>query len=142
MDVVHLTYLWRRLGWLGYFFAMTSALVVLLILISRVDLILSTRGDISAPSLVRSPGGEATGLPDTNTSLTFSQGNKSFLKRAVYVISFIKAAWEKTMIFVTRHLEAWAAPKDDKYIAWTLGIGWACCGGGLAGGCLVFAKAT
>ncbi len=31
--------------------------------------------------------------------------------------------------------------KDDKTLAWTLGIGWACCGGGLAGGCLVFAKA-
>ena len=142
MDVVHLTYLWRRLGWLGYFFAMTAALVVLLILISRLDLILSTRGDISVPSLVTPPGGEATGLPDPNTSLSFSQGNKSFLKRAVYVISFIKVAWEKMMIFVTRHLEAWAAPKNDKYIAWTLGIGWACCGGGLAGGCLVFAKAT
>jgi hypothetical protein len=44
MDVVHLTYLWRRLGWLGYFFAMTAALLVLLILISRLDLILSYQG--------------------------------------------------------------------------------------------------
>ena len=44
--------------------------------------------------------------------------------------------------FVTDRLEIWAAPKDDKQVAWTLGIGWACCGGGLAGGCLVFAKAT
>jgi len=31
---------------------------------------------------------------------------------------------------------------NDKQIAWTLGIGWACCGGGLAGMCLVFAKAA
>lgn len=46
------------------------------------------------------------------------------------------------MYMVTEWLEAWTAPKDDKQIAWTLGIGWACCGGGLAGGCLVFAKAT
>jgi len=30
---------------------------------------------------------------------------------------------------------------DDRQIAWILGIGWACTGGGLAGGCLVFAKA-
>jgi len=39
-------------------------------------------------------------------------------------------------------LEAWTAAHDDMQIAWTLGIGWACCGGGLAGMCLVFAKAA
>ena len=142
MDVVHLTYLWRRLGWLGYFFAMTAVLLVLLILISRLDLILTTRGDISAPSLVGPPNGAANGLPEPNTSLTLGQGNKSFFNRVLQFFSFIKAAWEKMITFVTKHLEAWAAPRDDKYIAWTLGIGWACCGGGLAGGCLVFAKAT
>jgi magnesium transporter len=43
---------------------------------------------------------------------------------------------------ITGWLEVWTAAKDDKQIAWTLGIGWACCGGGLAGGTLVFAKAT
>ena len=46
------------------------------------------------------------------------------------------------MSWVTDLVEWWAGPKDDKQVAWTLGIGWACCGGGLAGGCLVFAKAT
>ncbi|KAF8897042.1 hypothetical protein CPB84DRAFT_1781404 [Gymnopilus junonius] len=46
------------------------------------------------------------------------------------------------MNWTSDRLEEWAAPKDDKQVAWTLGIGWACCGGGLAGGCLVFAKAT
>ena len=39
-------------------------------------------------------------------------------------------------------LEIWTGPMDDGQIAWILGIGWACCGGGLAGGCLVFTKAT
>jgi len=46
------------------------------------------------------------------------------------------------MVWVTDVLERWAAGRDDKQVAWTLGIGWACLGGGLAGGCLVFAKAT
>ncbi|KAE9411418.1 hypothetical protein BT96DRAFT_1011238 [Gymnopus androsaceus JB14] len=54
----------------------------------------------------------------------------------------IKMAW----IFVTTRigdwLEHWNSAKDDKTIAWTLGIAWACSGGGLAGGTLVFAKAT
>jgi hypothetical protein len=53
-----------------------------------------------------------------------------------------KYFWDAMITFVTDRLEFWAAPKDDKQVAWTLGIGWACCGGGLAGGCLVFAKAT
>lgn len=46
------------------------------------------------------------------------------------------------MLWVKEKLEMWTAPQDDKQVAWVLGIGWACCGGGLAGGCLVFAKAT
>lgn len=142
MDVVHLTYLWRRIGWLGYFFAMTAALLVLLLLISRLDLILSTRSDISAPALVRPTSDMATGLPEPNTSLTFGRGNKSFSNRILDIFAFTKGTWEKMIVFITQYLNTWAAPKDDKYIAWTLGIGWACCGGGLAGGCLVFAKAT
>lgn len=39
-------------------------------------------------------------------------------------------------------IENWTAAKNDKTIAWTLGIGWACNGGAMAGGSLVFAKAT
>lgn len=31
---------------------------------------------------------------------------------------------------------------DDKNLAWNIGVGWACIGGFLAGGCLVFAKAA
>lgn len=139
MDVVHLTYLWRRLGWLGYFFAMTAALVVLLLLISRLDFILATRADISAPSLVRPT---SMGLPEPNTSPTPQRRSQSFLNGILDLFAFIKATWDKIVTFVTERLAAWAAAKDDKYIAWTLGIGWACCGGGLAGGCLVFAKAT
>jgi hypothetical protein len=45
------------------------------------------------------------------------------------------------MNFVRNLLERWTESKDDKTIAWTLGIGWACCGGAMAGGSLVFAKA-
>jgi len=46
------------------------------------------------------------------------------------------------MIWIAEKLEEWTAEKDDAVIAWTLGIGWACAGGGLAGECLVFAKAA
>ena len=136
MDYTHLTLLWRRLGWLGYFFAMAFALLFLLILTSRLDHILATRGDISPP-LTTSPT-----LPGPNTSLTIRRGNRSTLKKSILgFFAAIHSAWDRMLSFITDHLEVWAAPKDDKQVAWTLGIGWACCGGGLAGGCLVFAKA-
>jgi len=142
MDVVHLTYLWRRLGWLGYFFTMTAVLLLLLLFTSRLDSILTARGDITAPPLLRPVAGMAVPLPEPNTSLALGHGNRSFWQKVMAVFATIKTVWDRMINFVTEHLELWAAPKDDKQIAWTLGIGWACCGGGLAGGCLVFAKAT
>ncbi|THG92584.1 hypothetical protein EW145_g8665, partial [Phellinidium pouzarii] len=54
----------------------------------------------------------------------------------------VGAVHERAMGWVCETLEVWTAAKDDKTIAWTLGIAWACCGGGLAGLCLVFAKAS
>jgi hypothetical protein len=54
----------------------------------------------------------------------------------------VRAAWAGMMTWVKDTLERWAIKRDDKQVAWTLGIGWACLGGGLAGECLVFAKAT
>ena len=54
----------------------------------------------------------------------------------------IIAFWDNAMMWTREKLELWTAAHDDKRIAWTLGIGWACCGGGLAGATLVFAKAA
>lgn len=137
MDVNHLTLLWRRIGWLGYFFTMSFALILLLIFTSRLDYILAMRSDLSLP-----PTSSAI-LPEPNTSLSIGRGNRSSaLKTIQSFFVAIRSAWQRILSFVTGHLEHWSAPKDDKQVAWTLGIGWACCGGGLAGGCLVFAKAT
>jgi hypothetical protein len=123
-NVAHLTYLWRRGGWLGFFFAMSFSLILLLIFTSSLDEVLAARSDLTSEPF---------------SGMSARQGTKpppmTYLGKA-------KAAWDSTMMWVKEKLEAWTAPKDDKTIAWTLGIGWACCGGGLAGGCLVFAKAT
>ena len=123
-DVVHLTYLWRRGGWLGFFFCMAFALIFLMIFTSSLDAVLSARSDLSSE-----PFSGMSARRDTRGSL-----NGFFGK--------VKEAWQDAMGWVREKLEVWTAPKDDKTIAWTLGIGWACCGGGLAGGTLVFAKAT
>jgi hypothetical protein len=123
-DVVHLTYLWRRGGWLGFFFAMAFALILLLIFTSSLDAILAARSDLSSEPF---------------SGMRARQGPKA---TPVGYWRKVKAGWDDAMMWVMENLEVWSAPKDDKMIAWTLGIGWACCGGGLAGGCLVFAKAT
>ena len=85
---------------------------------------------------------QGSGLPVSNIPLTVGAGRRSWFRRIFGLFLALKYAWDTMITFVTDHLEVWAAPKDDKQVAWTLGIGWACCGGGLAGGCLVFAKAT
>lgn len=54
----------------------------------------------------------------------------------------VARAWGRAMSKLRELMENWTASKDDKTIAWTLGIGWACNGGAMAGGSLVFAKAT
>lgn len=143
-DVEHLTYLWRRGGWLGFFFAMAIALISVYIFTSRLDAVLTARGDIDAPPF----SATSFDLPFTrngssigNTRLR-GDGVKSQKPVVQRLMLFTRTGWQNFMLYLTRLLEVWTGPKDDKQIAWTLGIGWACCGGGLAGGCLVFAKAT
>ncbi|KDR75824.1 hypothetical protein GALMADRAFT_68343 [Galerina marginata CBS 339.88] len=140
-DVKHITYLWRRGGWLGYFFAMGFALFSLLIFTSRLDFVLASRADLAAVPFSAARPMQGSGLPPPNVS--FNAGRRrSWLGKIFGVFFVCKAGWDGIISWVTDRLEAWAAPKDDNQVAWTLGIGWACCGGGLAGGCLVFAKAT
>ncbi|KAG8213696.1 hypothetical protein J3R82DRAFT_10394 [Butyriboletus roseoflavus] len=122
-NVDHLTALWRRGGWLAFFFAMSIALLIVLKFTYSLDAVLASRSDITSEPFtgmsVRRPP-----LPST-----------TFLRKA-------KNTYASFSLWIKEKLEIWTAPKDDRQIAWILGIGWACCGGGLAGGCLVFAKVT
>ncbi|OCH88999.1 hypothetical protein OBBRIDRAFT_794662 [Obba rivulosa] len=117
----HLTYLWTRGNWLAFFFFMSAALILLSIFTSQLDRVLAARAEL---------------VPESELSPKLgSTMQVGYVRRAF-------AAWDNTMAWLRDKLEVWTATHDDKRIAWTLGIGWACCGGGLAGGCLVFAKAA
>lgn len=131
IDAARLSILWSRLGWLGYFFTMSLALTLLLVFITRLEAVLGARNEITLGSENNSSQNLLT-----NPSIWGSLG---IIGRIVQATQFY---WRKAMIWVTEKLEVWTAPKPDKQVAWTLGIGWACCGGALAGGCLVFAKAS
>ncbi|KAG2119540.1 uncharacterized protein F5147DRAFT_601741 [Suillus discolor] len=122
-DVNHLTALWRRGGWLGFFFCMSIALILVLIFTNSLDDVLAARSDLDSEPFA----GMST--------------RRSHESSTTY-LGKVRNNWNAWMLWVKEKLETWTAPQDDTQVAWVLGIGWACCGGGLAGGCLVFAKAT
>ncbi|KAH8992855.1 hypothetical protein EDB86DRAFT_2931264 [Lactarius hatsudake] len=122
-SAAHLADLWGRVGWLGYFLTMSISLALLYIFTTQLDLVLSSRSDLSAQ-------------PFAGMSARMTKAPSGGL------LVRLKGLWSWSMIWIAEKLEDWTAGKDDKVIAWTLGIGWACAGGGLAGECLVFAKAA
>ena len=102
---------------------MTISLVATYIFTNELDAVLAARADLSAEPF--SSINARRQLPD----------NASRMIKVKFRI-------ESGLFWVKLKLEAWTASHDDTQIAWTLGIGWACCGGGLAGMCLVFVKAA
>lgn len=102
---------------------MSIALLIVLKFTYSLDAVLASRSDITSEPFT---GMSARTSPSPSTSF----------------IGKVKNTYASLSIWIMEKLEIWTAPKDDRQIAWILGIGWACCGGGLAGGCLVFAKAT
>lgn len=122
LDIVRLKSLWGRTNWVLYFLFMSLALSALYIFVSQLDLILTSRSDITSEPFSSPRRPEA------------HDGRRKWSQK-------ILAHYEQGLLWVRGKLEIWTADKSDKNIAWTLGIGWACCGGALAGGCLVFAKA-
>ncbi|PFH51547.1 hypothetical protein AMATHDRAFT_74896 [Amanita thiersii Skay4041] len=130
-SAARLTYLWQRGGWLGFFFAMTFALALLLVFTTRLEAVLNARNEVSPQ-------------PDNNSTQTLTVGASLWDRLGGFgrAVKTLKVGWKYLMIWITEKLELWTVSHPDKRIAWTLGIGWACCGGGLAGMCLVFAKAS
>jgi magnesium transporter len=116
-----LKHLWARGGWISYFILMTSMITIQYICNVQLDAVYSARSEISVLPTHR---GASQPAPPVGP------------------VAKAAAMWALLMRKLRDILEAWSAPKDDKTIAWTLGIGWACGGGAMAGGSLVFAKAT
>ena len=102
---------------------MTISLVSTYIFTNELDAVLAARADLSAE-------------PFSSISA------RRRLPENAKLMTRMKFRAESGLLWVKQKLEGWTAAQDDTQIAWTLGIGWACCGGGLAGMCLVFAKAA
>ncbi|KAF8325224.1 uncharacterized protein EI90DRAFT_3073443 [Cantharellus anzutake] len=117
-----LAHLWARPGWIGYFLLMGSAIIVQYICNSQLENVYHARAEVSVLPAHRMP------TPRTPEP------------RGVWAKA--KTKWDSAMETLRKRMETWTSDRDDKVIAWTLGIGWACNGGAMAGACLVFAKAT
>lgn len=107
---------------------MTSAIVIQYISNTQLEAVYHARSEISV-------------LPSSTTPRARHTSAKPRGRIAATCFT-ISHAWERAMTKLRELMEHWTASKDDKTIAWTLGIGWACNGGAMAGGSLVFAKAT
>ncbi|OCB88473.1 hypothetical protein A7U60_g4381 [Sanghuangporus baumii] len=132
MDLELLKSLWGRANWILFFIAMTIALTSVYIFAAQLERVLVARGDISA-------------VPFAAQSQAFhrqAESDASLVRAPWYDRKRLAVLWQGAMGRLAERLETWTAAKDDKTIAWTLGIAWACCGGGLAGGCLVFARTS
>ncbi len=117
-----LVHLWARLGWIGYFLLMGSAIVIQYICNLQLEDVYHTRAEIPVLPAHRAPA------PRVSEPMGLWAG--------------VREKWATGMKSLRYRMETWAENRDEKVIAWTLGIGWACNGGALAGACLVFAKAT
>jgi len=129
MDLERLIGLWSRAGWLIYFIVLQCfPLFILFTGAAQLEAVLVARSDISEVPFAGQVGA----------------GSRQRRRHAGGFIGFaqrLKGHWDTAMHWTTEKIEAWSMNKNDKTLAWTLGICWACCGGGLAGQCLVFAKA-
>jgi hypothetical protein len=107
---------------------MSLAIILLLVSTAKLDAILAARSELSSVPFGTTPTVKAAENP-----------RRGFFINA---LGTVQRTWGSLMLMLVEWLEFWTAPKDDTTIAWTLGIGWACCGGALAGGTLVFAKVS
>jgi len=128
MDLERLIGLWSRPGWLLYFILLQCLPLFLLFTgAAQLEAVLVARSNISEVPFAGQGGA------DSRRQGKHSEGFVGFVQR-------LNDHWGAAMHWTMEKIEAWSMNKNDKMLAWTLGICWACCGGGLAGECLVFAK--
>lgn len=105
-DAEHLTYLWRRGGWLWFFFLMAISLICTYIFTNELETVLTARSDLSAEPFA-GMGARRTQLPGTTLAIK------------------VRNHIENLLMWLRDKLDTWTAPHEDKQIAWTLGIGFA-----------------
>jgi hypothetical protein len=124
-SAARLAALWSRGGWLGFFVLAFVTLMGVYTFASILDAVLAARADLNAVPFA---------LQRSQRSGQAAMGG-GWATRS-------RTRWASVYTALGARLEDWTANRPDAHIAWTLGIAWACTGGGLAGFTLIFAKAS
>ncbi|EJU04064.1 hypothetical protein DACRYDRAFT_105129 [Dacryopinax primogenitus] len=125
VDLPLLKYYWSRATWWGYFLLMGLGTLFTYCWSSMLQSALQAKEDLELPTPAHS----------TKLLAWFERGPMRYVGGVIRTLSGI---WRNLQRKVDRVADA----SDDKFLNWVLAMGWSCCGGALAGGCLVFAKAT
>lgn len=127
-ELSRLNALWSRIDWLVYFtflILFTSSTYFASSILAR---LLASRASFSP-------------LPSPTTEMTIPPR----IKQPSPFVAFFKRLWVRWRAvenFALRHTETILQRAEDPRVTWLQGIGWAVCGGSLAGMCLVFTKAV
>ncbi|KZO93096.1 hypothetical protein CALVIDRAFT_540349 [Calocera viscosa TUFC12733] len=124
IDLPRLKYLWSRAAWWGYFLLMSLGTLFTYAWSSMLESALHARDELELPSHAPPPAPPRAS----------SQGPLRFLSLIWQKVGELRRNLQGK---VERVVDA----SDDKFLSWVLAMGWSCCGGALAGGTLVFAKA-
>ncbi|KZT54231.1 hypothetical protein CALCODRAFT_439009 [Calocera cornea HHB12733] len=124
VDLARLKHLWSRAAWWGYFLLMALGTLFTYLGSSLLESALHARDELELP----------VHAPPPPVPKWLAAGR---LRLLGVVLGKAGEAWRAVQGKVERVVDA----SDDKFLSWVLAMGWSCCGGALAGGTLVFAKA-
>ncbi|WVR05179.1 hypothetical protein IAU60_002191 [Kwoniella sp. DSM 27419] len=127
IDVERLNFLWTRGSWLAYFVLIVALTSFTFLVASLFASFLKSRQSFSP-------------LPSPTLELPTSRPAKPNAFKAFF--SRLRTAWKQGENRALKRMETVFARTDDARLIWFQGIGWAVCGGSLAGLCLVFTKAA
>ncbi|OBZ67037.1 hypothetical protein A0H81_12867 [Grifola frondosa] len=95
-NAAHLTYLWTRGNWLAFFFFMAFSVIFLYIFTSQLDLVLSSRSDLTA---------EPFTTARARTSNSAAPAN---------LIARVVGFWDNVLMWIRERLEMWMAPTTTR----------------------------
>ncbi len=127
--------MWRRGGWLAWFFFIAAVTLVMYTSTHLISLLGKSRASLSPT------------LPAYDSSLPPSADRGQRGKKAVHgfmgYVHLIERKRKASQDFLVGMLDRRVFERtDDVRLKWLEGVGWAVVGGSLAGGCLVFTKAV
>lgn len=138
LSIDELSALWRRPSWLSYFFFLTAATFGVYLIsdvLAKVSKNRASLDSLPSPELPTTRFGRAS--PGANGSAIAEYWGKG-----KWIFKYARGTFQHYENIILRHMEAMLSRTSESRVQWFEGIGWAVCGGSLAGLCIIFTKAV